>query len=307
MTQWWERSNIGGPPPEGLPPLPRPLYPPDAIDHGKQPSMDGPDVIAYKRAISHAGRWKPWDPASWDDSFNNAFSHGRGTGNVGDSGIAGFQRQNDIDDTGWVGSKTYNTLSYARISDPEAPHYGDPLFDGECVRLLNQAWGLFGGSEPPPPSQGTLRQQALEKARTQIGVKESPAGSNQVKYTNWYGMIGPWCAMFVTWCYETEGDSPAFVRGSRYAYVPYIVADARANRYGLKTTDDPIPGDLVCFDWEGNGEYDHIGLFETWISGTSQFHSIEGNTSTSDNSNGGQVMRRSRSRGGTVFVRVTEP
>ena len=122
----------------------------------------------------------------------------------------------------------------------------------------------------------------------------------------------PWCAMFVTWAYELAADelgldSPSFVRGSRYAYVPYVVGDARAGRYGLSTTDDPIPGDLVCFDWELNGEHDHIGLFERWTSGTSTFESIEGNTSTSSNSNGGQVMRRSRGRSGVVFVRVKEP
>jgi hypothetical protein len=115
--------------------------------------------------------------------------------------------------------------------------------------------------------------------------------------------------MFCTWCFETSGNSPAFVKGSRYAYVPYVVGDARDARNGLKTTDDPIPGDLVCYDWERNGEYDHIGIFEKWVMGASDFQAIEGNTSTSNNSNGGEVMRRSRnaSQQGTVFVRVAEP
>jgi hypothetical protein len=64
----------------------------------------------------------------------------------------------------------------------------------------------------------------------------------------------------------------------------------------------------VCYDWSRDGEYDHIGIFEKWTNKPT-FNAIEGNTSTSDNSNGGQVMRRSRNTNGqnTVFVRVREP
>jgi hypothetical protein len=89
--------------------------------------------------------------------------------------------------------------------------------------------------------------------------------------------------------------------------VPYIVSDARAGKYGLTTTSSPIPGDLVCYDWQRDGIYDHVGLFEE--GDAASWRAIEGNTSTSSNSNGGQVMRRSRSRNDAtvVFVRVKEP
>jgi len=92
--------------------------------------------------------------------------------------------------------------------------------------------------------------------------------------------------------------------------VPYLVSDARAGRYGLSTTDEPIPGDCVAYDWSFDGTYDHVGLFEAWTPGSgTEFTACEGNTSTSNDSNGGQVMRRTRNRGaqGTVFVRVKEP
>jgi len=94
----------------------------------------------------------------------------------------------------------------------------------------------------------------------------------------------------------------------RYDYVPYLLSDAKNGRYGLSITNSPKAGDLVCFDWNWNGEYDHVGLFENWTSGRA-FESVEGNTSTSNNSNGGQVMRRQRDADGqgTVFVRVAEP
>ena len=287
--------------------FPRPLYPPDALKHGKVPSTNGPDIVAYKRTVSRAGRW-PWQP--FDEVFSNGFSHGKAGGNVKDSGVAGVQRQGDIDDTGWIGEKTFNLLRSIRI--PEGlPNAGQEAMDGTAVKMINQAWDMYGGHEPTDPSD-TVRKAALKMAIGEIGVHESPPHSNQVKYTSWYGMIGPWCAMFTTWAYETNpmGHSPTFVKGSAYAYVPYVVGDARANRNGLKTLDpdDVIPGDLVCFDWEWNGEYDHIGIFEKWLDG-GNFYCIEGNTSPSNDSNGGEVMRRTRHKSGqgTVFVRVQEP
>jgi hypothetical protein len=133
--------------------------------------------------------------------------------------------------------------------------------------------------------------------------------SNQQKYGQWYGMNGvPWCAIFATWADQTGGaPTQSFRQGDAYSYVPYIVSDARLGLNGLTVTNSPKPGDLVCYDWTRDGEFDHVGVFETGSS--TSWQAIEGNTSTSDNSNGGQVMRRSRSASGqaTVFVRVAEP
>src|SRR4051812_21802109 len=304
MTDWWEHAYAGGPMVD-VKGFPRPLYPPDASAHGKRASVEGCDVVAYKRTICRAGRWGEWDPSLWDESYSNGFAHGRG-GNVQDTGVAGVQRQQDIDDTGWLGEKTFKTLRSIRV--PEGPHAGEMAMDAFAAELIDEAWDIFGGHEPDE-SNGTLRKAALKTAVSQIGVKESPADSNHVKYTDWYGMVGPWCAMFCTWCYEQSGNSPSFVKGSKYAYVPYIVSDARAQRNGLRVvgTDEVTAGDLVCYDWSWDGEFDHVGLFEKWDD--NEFTCIEGNTSTSNNSNGGQVMRRARlaSTQATVFVRVSEP
>jgi hypothetical protein len=289
--------------------FPRPLYPPDAVEHGKRPSVDGPDVEAYKRVVSRAGRW-PWQP--FDDSYSDGFAHGRAGGNVADSGVAGVQRQLHIDATGWIGKATFNGLRSIRIPDG-LPHAGEPAMDAFAAVLIDEAFELFGGSEPAPVEPRAVRELALERAIGELGAAEYPHGSNLNPYGKWYGMDGvPWCAIFTTWAYvlaaeAIELEPTAFVRASRYSYVPYMVGDARAGRYGLSTTDDPIPGDLVAYDWELNGEHDHVGLFERWDEGTSTFFAIEGNTSTSSNSNGGQVMRRSRGRVGTVFIRVKEP
>jgi len=302
MPEWWESAYKGGPM-VAVRGFPRPLYPPDAKEAGKTPSVDGPDVEAYKRTVSRAGRWE-WQP--FDQAYSNAFAHGKG-GNVQDTGVSGVQRQQNIDDTGWIGKNTFNTLRSIRV--PEGfPHAGEMAMDARSVELINAAWDLFGGSEPPPQSDTTSAQYRLKKAQSQLGIKESPANSNHCKYTDWYGMVGPWCAMFVTWCDQTgERPTKSFVRGSRYSYVPYIVSDARLGKYGLSITSSPKAGDLVCYDWDRNGEYDHIGVFENWTSGR-VFEAIEGNTALDNNSNGGEVMRRQRDAGSqnTIFVRVKE-
>jgi len=306
MAEWWQKAYPGGPM-VAVKGFPRPLYPPDAASQGKKPSVDGPDVEAYKRTVSRAGRWK-WQ--AFDQEFSNAFSHGK-SGNVPDTGIAGIQRQQKMEpDTGWVGEKTFNTLRSIKIPTG-LPHAGEMAMDARAVELINAAFDKFKGKEPaPPPAQpvASAAQARLSQAIKEIGTKESPPNSNQCKYTEWYNMIGPWCAMFCTWSDQTGGKpTKSFVKGNYYAYVPYIVSDARMGYRGLSITSDPQPGDLVCFDWDWDGEFDHVGLFEKWTT-KPNFYAIEGNTSNSNNSNGGEVMRRTRNVNNqqTVFVRVKE-
>jgi len=182
------------------------------------------------------------------------------------------------------------------------PTYGPVLDDFlQGARLPDSAMLKRQAARERKAAQTPLRAKALAEAKRHLGVKESPAGSNKVRFSDWYGIRGPWCAMFVTWCH-VQAKSKAFVKGSRYAYVPYIVADARSGRNGLSVTRDPKPGDVVCYDWDG-GVADHVGIFEAGTA--SSFTAIEGNTSLGNDSNGGEVMRRSR-KGSQVeaFVRV---
>lgn len=296
---WYTHAYPGGP--MVGPPLIRPLYPPDATSRGKKPSENGNDVVAIKRAVWRGGHWQRPE-AGFDGAFSNGFSHGK-SGNVSENGLAGVQRQNGLDATGWMGEGTYNLLRSARI--PQGlPHAGEPLFDATAIDLLED-------HKRSQADGGTLREAALKKAVDQLGYKESPSGSNGNMFGSWYGMnYEPWCAMFCTWCYALSGDTKSFVRGSRYSYCPYVVTDAKNGKYGLSKTTSPIPGDLVVYDWEPSGGiYDHIGLFESWL-GPHSFQAIEGNTSTSNNSNGGSVMRRQRETNASYnvfFVRVEEP
>jgi hypothetical protein len=293
MTEWWEKPYSGGPM-VAVPGFPRELHVGDA---------DGPDVLAYKRTVWRAGRWQ--GPASrFDDAFSQAFSTGAGP-NVIDTGIAGVQRQQRMTADGVVDQKTFNTLRSIRVPEGK-PHAGEMAMDANAANLIAQAYADF---HPPPPPKATVRERALQGAIGYLGTKESPPDSNSTPFGVWYGWDEqPWCAIFATYCYEVEaGGSPSFVRGSRYAYVPYIVADATARLYGLSITSSPIPGDLVCYDWTGDGTFDHVGIFEA--GSPAGFTAIEGNTSLSNNSNGGEVMRRDRSvlSAEIAFVRVAEP
>lgn len=179
------------------------------------------------------------------------------------------------------------------------PSYGDDLND-----YLNGARLRLSQKIVQKRAPQNLGANALAHARLYLGQHESPAGSNKQPFGAWYGANGvPWCAIFVSYCYVQAG-SKAFAAGSRYAYVPYIVNDARAGRNGLSVTRHPEPGDLVCYDWGHDGEADHVGLFQSWKD-TAGFTAIEGNTAVGNDSNGGQVMQRSRQRIQVVaFVRV---
>lgn len=176
---------------------------------------------------------------------------------------------------------------------------------------------LLEGKEKPSPlmkARIANRKRALKKTPVRlrmwnealkwIHTKESPSGSNRVKFSLWYGIVGPWCAMFVSWC-GVEAKSKAFKKGVRYAYVPYVVADARAGRNNLAVTHFPQKGDLVCFDWNSDGVADHIELFGEWTKIPGIFTTIGGNTGRTNASNGGEVLRMERNkRDVQAFVHV---
>ena len=66
-------------------------------------------------------------------------------------------------------------------------------------------------------------------------------------------------------------------------------------------TTKPQAGDLVFFDWNGDKRYDHVGIFVEWVSKT-EFTTIEGNTSDTNQSNGGSVMQKKRRNKNVLFV-----
>lgn len=142
----------------------------------------------------------------------------------------------------------------------------------------------------------------LDIARKEIGAKEDPPDSNRTKYGEWFGWNGvPWCGVFVSWCYYMAGLNLPKIGFSKPGFAGCQTAVAHWRKAG-KVVTIPKPGDIVFFDWNGDGRYDHTGIFEKHISDT-HFSSIEGNTSITNDSNGGEVMRRRRPYRKALFVR----
>lgn len=132
----------------------------------------------------------------------------------------------------------------------------------------------------------------LKIAKSQIGYKESPAGSNKTKYGKEYGMNGqPWCAMFVWWCFRQAKASELFYGGKKSAYCPAI-ADYYIAKKQTVGKSSGKPGDIVLFGF-GHKNSQHIGIIEK-KNANGTYTCIEGNTSTGNNCNGGMVMRRTR-------------
>lgn len=140
-----------------------------------------------------------------------------------------------------------------------------------------------------------LRLKMWEEAGKYIGQTEHPPNSNRSLFSLWYGIIGAWCAMFVSYVGVRVG-SITFKKGKFYAYVPYVLADAKAGHNNLTITYFPQTGDLALFDWDNDGIPDHIGLFGKWLTAKAIFSGREGNTGPHDYSNGGMVMETRRNK-----------
>lgn len=139
-----------------------------------------------------------------------------------------------------------------------------------------------------------IRNNIIRIAESQLGTAESPPNSNMTKYGEWFGLNGtPWCGQFVSWVYDKAGANLGrigYLRG--FAGCQTAVAHFRDKR---QSTIHPKEGDIVFYDWAGDGRSDHTGIFVRWTGvKEGEFEAIEGNTSLTNQSNGGQVMRRFR-------------
>ena len=134
----------------------------------------------------------------------------------------------------------------------------------------------------------------LKIAKAEIGVKESPANSNNVKYNTWYygksvnGSAYPWCAAFVSWVFS-QVDSTLIKKS-----VSCMDIGNWFKSNNQWKTNNPQPGDVVFFKFNTNSRWsNHIGLVES-VNADGSINTIEGNTSVSSDDNGGSVMRRTR-------------
>ena len=140
----------------------------------------------------------------------------------------------------------------------------------------------------------------INKARSQIGVKENPIGSNRVKYNDWYVNTGfgseayrtaAWCAIFVSWCAQHSAVPDTAI--PVHAYTPTGLAWFQRKNRVTRGSGAKI-GDIVYINYPGQIDVvGHVGIVENvFYDGTVQ--TIEGNTNTSGSDVGIGVFRLRR-------------
>lgn len=131
---------------------------------------------------------------------------------------------------------------------------------------------------------GIWMEDLLAVARTQLGYRESDEDfivdedgntHGYTRYGDWYGAkYDEWCAAFASFCLHyagvSESEFPQSANCEKWI--------SRLNGRGLYASAsqyEPETGDLIFFDWENDGEADHVGIVAK-VSGNNVY-SIEGN------------------------------
>lgn len=97
-------------------------------------------------------------------------------------------------------------------------------------------------------------------------------------YWSWYGFNSrvEWCACFVSWCLNQAGYSEPKFASCNSQGVPWFRDHGQWANGKYK---DLAPGDVIFFDWEGDGSADHVGI----VIGTDgeRVYTVEGNSGDS--------------------------
>lgn len=150
----------------------------------------------------------------------------------------------------------------------------------------------IGAAGVPTAGGGAVGQRMVQLAQQELGVSET-SGNNESPRIREYrtstegaeNTPGPWCAYFVSWLAKGAG-APIGANGNGTGYVPTLEAWGRqTNRFMEFGQGQAQPGDIVIFDWGGDGTPDHTGIVER-VEADGTVHTIEGNASDT-------VMRRS--------------
>ena len=111
-----------------------------------------------------------------------------------------------------------------------------------------------------------------------VAVAQSQIGNvGGYPYWSWYGcsIRVEWCAIFVSWCADQCGYLDAGVLPKTAGVRPYVDWFIERGQWQDREYE-PVPGDIIFFDWEGDGLADHVGIVEKTENGL--VYTIEGNT-----------------------------
>ena len=132
--------------------------------------------------------------------------------------------------------------------------------------------------------------QVVRVAASQIGYYDPPGGGRS-KFESWYGLSGPWCAMFQSWCAAQVGALDII---PKHAYTPSGADWFRARGRWHNGIAGARRGDLVYFNFPDNlNRIQHVGIVES-VNSDGSVNTIEGNTSSVSQTNGGHVARKRR-------------
>lgn len=121
-----------------------------------------------------------------------------------------------------------------------------------------------------------------------IAIAKSQIGNTGGKYRSYAGYGGSWCNMFVYWLFNANGCGTLFPMKTQYqkTYCPTSIEWCKKNLAQIPLYL-AMPCDIIYFDWDHNGNPNHIGVVESKVN-TDKINTIEGNT------DGGKVARKTR-------------
>ena len=140
--------------------------------------------------------------------------------------------------------------------------YGDPEYVPHVMRYYSGGSlfaGLFGN------------QQIVSVAMGQIG------NSGGQKFWSWYGFDSrvEWCACFVSWCADQSG---LIESGNvpKFSLCSDGVSWFQGKNKWQSGGTTPTAGMLIFFDWDHDGNSDHVGIVEKCEGG--RVYTVEGNS-----------------------------
>ena len=141
--------------------------------------------------------------------------------------------------------------------------YGDPEYVPHVMRYYSGGSlfaGLFGN------------QQIVSVAMGQIG------NSGGQKFWSWYGFDSrvEWCACFVSWCADKSG---LIASGNvpKFSLCSDGVSWFQGKNKWQSGGTTPTAGMIIFFDWDHDGNSDHVGIVEKCEGG--RVYTVEGNSS----------------------------
>jgi len=176
--------------------------------------------------------------------------------------------------------------------DPEG--FGEQELKADEELILGEGEDDEAGGAAPGPSRHQLN--ALTLAVSQKGVREEPPGSNNNKYSRYFG-FGPqfWCADFVAFCVDRTGNKDKKVP---WGYPSAVVNITAWGKKKGEIHSQPRKGDIFT-----RKDGMHTG-FVLSAQG-SKFMTIEGNTSGPQGDIYVASHSRDASSGMYFFVRDT--